>query len=325
VFGPAQESRRSVTAPVVVAFAGTPEFAVPSLAAILAEGYGISVVLTQPDRAAGRGRRIVMSPVKQFALAHDLPVAQPSALPRDGSAASAWGQRPDLLIVAAFGMLLPQWALDWPRIAAINVHASLLPRWRGAAPIQYALLAGDAETGVSIMRMEIGLDTGPVYAARAVPIAPDDTGGTLHDKLAALGAQTLIAALPTILAGEIEPVPQDSSRATYAPKISKDDARLDWGRDAVSLARQIRAYDPWPVAEGRLNDGRVLRIWAATAIAASAAAPPGTIVACDGRGIEVATGAGRLRIESLQLPGGKRMSAAAYLNAHSLAEAQFVV
>jgi len=314
-----------VTAAVAVAFAGTPDFAVPSLAAIHAAGYRIPIVLTQPDRAAGRGRRIAMSPVKQFAIAHDLPVAQPNALPRDGRADNAWGERPELLVVAAFGMILPQWALDWPRIAAINVHASLLPRWRGAAPIQYALAAGDAETGVSIMRMEAGLDTGPVYAARAVPIASSDTGGTLHDKLAALGAQTLLDVLPAILAAAIEPVPQDSSRATYAPKISKDAARLDWSRDAVSLARQVRAYDPWPVAEGRLHDGRVLRIWAATALAASAAAPPGTIVACDSRGIEVATGVGRLRIESLQLPGGKRMSAAAYLNAHSLAGARFVV
>ena len=308
-----------------VAFAGTPEFARTSLAALHRHGYRVSVVLTQPDRRAGRGRRVAESPVKQFALAHGLPVAQPVSLPRDGGVDPAWGGRPDLLVVAAYGLILPEWLLSWPRIAPINVHASLLPRWRGAAPIQHAILAGDAETGVSIMRMEQGLDTGPVYATSAIPIEDADTGGSLHDKLAELGARLLIDTLPAVVDGCAEPEPQNAVTATYAPKISKQDARIDWRCEATALARCVRAYDPWPIAEGRLLDGRLLRIWSAVAVAADSVAPPGTIVALGPGGVDVATGAGCLRVTELQLPGGKPMSVAAFLNAHSLDGARFAV
>ena len=306
-----------------VAFAGTPEFATTSLAALHRHGYDVSIVLTQPDRRAGRGRRVAESPVKQFALAHGLPIAQPVSLPRAGGVDPAWGERPDLLVVAAYGLILPEWLLSWPRIAPINVHASLLPRWRGAAPIQHAILAGDTETGVSIMRMEQGLDTGPVYATSAIPIDAAETGGSLHDKLAELGARLLIDTLPAVVDGRAEPAPQDAAAATYAPKISKQDARIDWRCEAAVLARSVRAYDPWPVAEGRLVDGRVLRIWSAVAVAADRDAPPGAIVAVGPDGVDVATGAGRLRITVLQLPGGKPMSVAAFLNAHSLDGARF--
>jgi methionyl-tRNA formyltransferase len=314
-----------VTDAPAVAFAGTPEFAMTSLAALHRGGYDISVVLTQPDRRAGRGRRVAESPVKQFALAHGLPTAQPVSLPRDGDVDPAWGDRPDLLVAAAYGLILPDWMLSWPRIAPVNLHASVLPRWRGAAPIQHAILAGDAESGVSIMRMEQGLDTGPVYATSSIPIDDADTAGSLHNKLAELGARLLIDTLPAIIEGRAEPAPQNAAAATYAPKISKQDARVDWRCEASALARSVRAYDPWPVAEGHLIDGRLLRIWSAVAVAAPRDAPPGTIVAAGPDGVDVATGAGCLRITALQLPGGKPMSVAAFLNAHSLDGARFAV
>lgn len=308
-----------------IAFAGTPQFAVPALQAIVEAGFAVPLVLTQPDRPAGRGRQLAASPVKAFALDRHLEVRQPERIPRTPPADSSWGPRPDLLVVAAYGLLLPQWLLDWPKVAAVNIHASLLPRWRGASPIHYAILAGDPETGISIMRMAQELDAGPVYAQERLPIASTDTTGQLHDQLAALGAQLLLSSLPGIIDGTLEAVPQDETEVTYAPKISKSQAKLDWRREAAVLERQVRAFNPWPVAEAGLDDGRTLRIWGAQSLDASSTAAPGTVLAEGPDGIDVVTGKGLLRIVTLQPPGSRPMDASAYLNAHSLSGHRFVV
>jgi methionyl-tRNA formyltransferase len=226
------------------------------------------------------------------------------------------------MVVIAYGLLLPRALLDWPRLGCINLHASLLPRWRGAAPIQRAVLAGDATTGVSVMQMDAGLDTGAVHCALSTPIGTRETAGELHDRLAGLSAQALLEALPAILSGASVPAPQRNDIATVAPKLAKADARLDWGRDAHALARQVRAFNPWPVAEAELLDGRRLRIWDAVAIPGASAAP-GTIVATTRDGIDVATADGVLRVLRLQPPSARVMDAAAYLAAHSLAGAAF--
>jgi methionyl-tRNA formyltransferase len=308
-----------------IAFAGTPEFAVPALLALAGTGASIPVVLTQPDRPAGRGRRLTAAPVKLAAETLGLKVFQPAAL-KDPGLLAELGPPPDLMVVVAYGLLLPRWMLDWPALGCINLHASLLPRWRGAAPIQSAILAGDARTGISVMQMDAGLDTGPVHLTRETPIAPDDTGGALHDRLAVLAAAALAEALPRVLARSSHPVPQRSEDATYAPKIDKGGARLDWGDAAAALERRVRAFNPWPIAEGSLSDGRRLRIWEAKAFAdSSAARAPGTIIAADRGGVDVATGAGVLRLTRLQPPSGRVMDAAAYLAAHSLAGAAFVL
>lgn len=316
-------------APARVMFAGTPEFAVPSLEALVRNGARVPLVLTQPDRPAGRGRRLTPPPVKQAALAHDLPVAQPESL-ADPRIVEEWGladRPPDLLVVVAYGLLLPDWMLAWPRRGCVNVHASLLPRWRGAAPIQHAILAGDRQTGVSLMHMEAGLDTGPVYATRALEIGAADTAGDLHDRLAVLGAELLGECLPALLAGTLEPTPQNDAESTYAPKIAKADARLDWHQPAEELARRVRAYHPWPVAFTESRDGRVLRVHRAEAVPApedAAGAGPGAVVAATRRGIDVMTGAGVLRLTRVQPPSARAMDAAAYLAAHSLDGAEFV-
>lgn len=308
-----------------IAFAGTPQFAVPALRALVEAGFTVPLVLTQPDRPAGRGRQVAAGPVKALALELGLPVRQPERIPPSPPDDSSWGSRPDVLVVAAYGLLLPQWLLDWPRVAAINIHASLLPRWRGASPIQYAILAGDAQTGISIMDMVAELDAGPVYAQDRLPIAATDTTERLHDQLAALGAQLLLSTLPGILDGSLEAVAQDSAEVTYAPKIGKAQAKLDWRREAEVLARQVRAFNPWPVAQAELDDGRTLRIWRAEPLDASSTAAPGTVLSAGPEGIDVATGKGLLRIEALQPPGSRPMDASAYLNAHSLSGHRFVV
>ncbi|HEX6997515.1 MAG TPA: methionyl-tRNA formyltransferase [Gammaproteobacteria bacterium] len=301
-----------------IAFAGTPEFAVPALERLVSGGYAVPFVLTQPDRRAGRGRALTPPPVKRAALAAGLPVAQPATL-KDPALGATLGPPPDLLVVAAYGLLLPPWLLAWPRHGCVNLHASLLPRWRGAAPIQHAILAGDAVTGVSVMRMEAGLDTGPVYARAQTAIGPRETAGELHDRLAALAADVLADALPAILDGRLVPEPQDERLATYAPKLGKADAPLPWRASAIELERRVRAFNPWPVAEGVLADGRRLRIWQAAALPDGAGAAPGTVLAAGPAGIDVATGAGALRLERVQAPGGRAMPAAAYLAAHPLA------
>ena len=309
--------------PLRVLFAGTPEFAVPSLQALLDAGHRVIGFYTQPDRPAGRGQHIQMSPVKSLALQYGLPVYQPTSLRRDPKAAAQLtGLGADLVVVAAYGLLLPKAVLDAPRLGCINVHASLLPRWRGAAPIQRAILAGDSQTGVSIMRMEEGLDTGPVYHRIGTTIAPDETGQSLHDRLAALGAQALLESLPGIADGSLIPELQDDAQATYAPKLSKDEARIDWQAPAVFIERQIRAFNPWPVAYTNLETS-LIRLWAAQAESEPGDALPGTIVQADRTGIRVATGFGILRITRLQPAGKRPMSAGEYLNARRLDGARF--
>lgn len=305
-----------------IAFAGTPAFSVPAFEALVGAGVELGTVLTQPDRPAGRGRKVAPSPVKLAALAQGLPVAQPSRLD-DAGQLGTFGPRPDLLVVVAYGLLLPQWVLEWPRLGCVNLHASLLPRWRGAAPIQHAILAGDTVTGVSLMRMERGLDTGAVYLAGATPIGADETAGELHERLGRLAADVLVSALPKLLAGALEATAQVEARATWAPKIAKSDARLDWRRSAAELARSVRAYNPWPVAETQLGDGRRLRVWAARSLPTNAGGPPGTIVGTRD-GIDVATGDGVLRLTRVQPPSARVMDATAYLAAHPLQDIGFV-
>lgn len=304
--------------PLKVIFAGTPEFAVPALKALVAAGHQVTAVYTQPDRPAGRGRQLAASPVKTMALAAGLAVLQPPTL-RDPQVVQALrAHAADLMVVVAYGLLLPQAVLDAPRLGCVNVHASLLPRWRGAAPIAHAILAGDRESGIAIMRMEAGLDTGPVYLLDSLPIDPRETGGSLHDKLAALGAAALLEALPGIAGATLVPAPQDGAAATYAGKLAKENALVDWGRSAVEIDRMVRAFDPWPVAETRLG-GSTLRLWGSEPVAwATAGLPPGTVLAAGKRGIEVATGEGILRITRLQLPSKRPMAAAEFLSARKL-------
>lgn len=306
-----------------IAFAGTPEFAVPTLQALVASGARVPLVLTQPDRPAGRGRKLAASPVKELAVSLGLPLAQPASARELKSL--PLGERPDLAVVIAYGVLLPRAVLEWPRRGCINLHASLLPRWRGASPIQRAVLAGDAETGISIMQMDAGLDTGAVHLQRSTPIGPRETAGELHDRLAALAPEALLAALPAVLAGTSEPVAQPDALATYAPKIAKAEAALDWREPAVALERRVRAFNPWPVAEARLSDERRLRVFEAAVVAEHGRGePPGAIVAAGRAGIDVATGDGVLRLIRLQPPSARAMDAAAYLAAHSVAGARFV-
>jgi methionyl-tRNA formyltransferase len=296
-------------------FAGTPEFAVPCLEACRASGVEVAAVYTQPDRPAGRGRKLTPGPVKQAALAAGLAVEQPESLKSAEVQQALAAYRPDLLVVVAYGLILPRKVLAIPRLGCWNVHASLLPRWRGAAPIQRAILAGDSESGVDLMQMEAGLDTGPVLLQRRTPIAREDTGGSLHDRLSQLGAEVLAEGLRRTLAGEIlTATPQPAEGVTYAHKLDKAEARLDFGQSAIELERQVRAFDPWPVAEGEIA-GEPLRIWAAQAIELDHHATPGSVLAAGRDGIDLACGHGALRVTALQRAGGKRIGAIDYLNA----------
>jgi methionyl-tRNA formyltransferase len=297
-----------------VAFAGTPDFAVLHLRACAMPGVEIIAVYTQPDRPAGRGRQLAPSPVKRVALDAGYRIEQPESL-KDADAQRTLRELDvDLFIVVAYGLILPRKVLAIPRHGCWNVHASLLPRWRGAAPIQRAILAGDRETGVCVMQMEAGLDTGPVLLERRVDIAADDTGGSLHDKLAILGAASLRDALQRLLRGEsLAPHAQSNEGVTYAHKLDKAEARIDWNDNAAAIERKVRAFDPWPVAEADIG-GERLRIWSAIALPMTNA-NPGTIVAANKSGIDIATGNGVLRVLELQRAGGRRMSAADFLNA----------
>ncbi len=298
-------------------FAGTPEFSVAPLQALLDAGYDVRGVYTQPDRPAGRGRKLMPSPVKQLAVEHGIPVYQPTNFKREEALAELEGLRADLMVVVAYGLLLPERVLNAPRLGCINIHASLLPRWRGAAPIQRAIQAGDEETGITIMRMDKGLDTGDMLYRLTCPIAPDETGGSLHDRLAPLGAKALMAALPGILSGELHGEPQNDAEAIYAHKLSKAESAIDWRQDAAAIERQVRAFNPWPVAQTRWNDANP-RIWAAHALAGPATGEPGQVVGADRDGIRVACGKGQLCITRIQMPGKKAMPVADFLNAHAL-------
>jgi methionyl-tRNA formyltransferase len=307
-----------VSAGLAIAFAGTPDFSVPALDAIAASRHRLVAVYTQPDRPAGRGLRIVESPVKQRARALDVPLEQPATLKSADAASRLAAHAPDVMVVVAYGLLLPQAILDVPPQGCLNIHASLLPRWRGAAPIQRALLAGDGETGVTIMRMEAGLDTGPMLVAERTPIAPDDTGGSLHDRLAAMGGRLIVEALDRVAAGTARLEPQDASLATYARKIDKSEALIDWNRPAAELARRVRAFNPWPVAETRLA-GEQLRIWAAHEAAGTPhQAVAGTVMEAGATGITVMTGEGVLVLERVQLPGRKPVAARDLANSRDL-------
>ena len=294
------------------AFAGTPDFALPALHALVGSRHQIVGVLTQPDRPKGRGRQIAPSPVKQAAQAYGLPVAQPSTLKDEASRTELAAWQPDVLVVVAYGLILPQAVLELPRLGCINIHASLLPRWRGAAPIQRAILAGDTETGVTIMQMDAGLDTGPILLQRSTPIGPDDTGGTLHDRLAELGASALIEALDGLESGALRARPQPTEGATYAAKIEKAEALIDWSGSALEIERKVRAFNPWPVAETRL-DGEQLRIFRARAIMDDSPAgpdePPGMVVALRGDALIVRCGQGALAMTDVQRPGRRVVKA----------------
>ena len=298
-----------------VVFAGTSEFSVPCLEACRASGAEVVAVYTQPDRPAGRGRKLAPSPVKQAALAAGIVVEQPESLKGAEALATLAAHRPDLMVVVAYGLILPRKVLAIPRLGCWNVHASVLPRWRGAAPIQRALLAGDAETGVGLMQMEAGLDTGPVLLERRTPITRDDTGGSLHDRLAALGAEALAEGLRRVLAGEtLAATPQPADGVVYAHKLDKAESALDFTRPAIELERQVRAFDPWPGSDAEIA-GERLRVWRAQALDLAHDATPGSVLGAGREGIAIACGEGALRITAVQRAGGKRIGATDYLNA----------
>jgi len=292
-------------------FAGTPEFAAAALAALIEAGHDVALVLTQPDRPSGRGMRLTPSPVKQLALQHGLSVLQPVALKDVEVQAQLAAANADVMIVAAYGLLLPSAVLTIPRLGCLNVHASLLPRWRGAAPIQRAILAGDPETGITIMQMDRGLDTGGMLLRAALPIADHDTAQTLHDKLAILGASSIVSALRQLELGTLQVQPQDDSAATYAAKLSKAEGSIDWRKSATDLARAVRAYNPFPVAQARLQ-AETWRIWQAQAAQRSEGVP-GEILQANKGGILVGCGEGALLLKELQKAGGKRLPASSFL------------
>ena len=314
--------------PLRIVFAGTPDFAVPCLAACLASGAEVLAVYTQPDRPAGRGRKLTPGPVKVAALDAGITVEQPESLKDDLVRAHLADYRPDLMVVVAYGLILPRKVLAIPRLGCWNVHGSLLPRWRGAAPIQRAVLAGDGETGVDLMQMEAGLDTGPTLIRRTTPITRDDTGGSVHDRLAVLGAEALVEGLARVMAGEaLTPTPQPAEGVTYAHKLDKAEALLDFRLPAVDLERKVRAFNPWPVAEADIAGERV-RVWAAHALDQDGAergqshdsdpqTSPGSVIAASRQGIDLATAQGLLRITSVQRAGGRRIAATDYLNART--------
>ena len=315
-----------------IIFAGTPEFAAVALKALHEAGFQIPLVLTQPDRPAGRGMQLQASAVKQYAMAHDIPVAQPISLRLDGKhpevaeeAHALLKATPcDVMVVAAYGLILPKSVLDIPKHGCINIHASLLPRWRGAAPIHRAIEVGDAETGITIMQMNEGLDTGPMLMRQSLPIAANDTTGTLHDKLAALGGSMIVGCLRKIEQGQAPAaVPQPETGITYAAKITKDEALLDCTQPAQMLARKVRAFNPFPGAAASFN-GFSLKIWQAEAIAAPMGYPAGKVLAANAQhGVVVACGEGALQLNELQKPGGKRLQAAEFLKGFPMEGGQF--
>ena len=314
-----------------VAFAGTPEFARVALAALHAAGHDVVLVLTQPDRPAGRGMKAQASPVKQFAQAHAMAVIQPRSLRLDGkfpddaavARAALLAARPDVLVVAAYGLILPQWVLDLPRLGCLNIHASLLPRWRGAAPIHRAIEAGDVETGITIMQMDAGLDTGDMLLVEKLAIGARDSTAALHDRLAALGGDLIVQALAQAERGALRATQQPVEGVSYAHKIEKHEAAIDWSQVADVIERRIRAFDPFPGATGRLGDA-VLKLWRSEihSLQRLPDARPGQILLVDDAGVVVACGRGALRLTELQRPGGKRLPAREFLHGFALAPGQ---
>lgn len=295
-----------------IIFAGTPDFAATALKALIASGHEILLVLTQPDRPAGRGLKFLPGPVKSLALAQGLAVRQPTTLKDREIQEELRRAAPDVMVVAAYGLILPESVIAIPRHGCINIHASLLPRWRGAAPIQRAILAGDAETGITIMQMDAGLDTGEILLQQSTAIAPSETAGSLHDRLARMGADCIAEALDRLAKGDLSGRPQDESGATYASKIAKEEAVLDWHRDAETLTRMVRAFNPVPGATTQVS-GTPIKVWRASVISGSGGLP-GEVRTADAAGIIVACGRGALRLEVLQRAGGKRLSAAGFLS-----------
>lgn len=289
-----------------ILFAGTPGFAQVSLQALVEGGYAPAAVLTQPDRRAGRGKRLTASPVKTYAQSVDIEVWQPETLRSSDVEAELAALKPELMVVAAYGLILPQAVLDIPVRGCVNVHASLLPRWRGAAPIQQAILSGDAETGICLMQMEAGLDTGPVYARSATPIGGGETAGELHDRLAGMGGELLVSHMAELLRGSMEPVPQDDTNATYAAKIKKEDAAINWSADAAEITRQIRAYNPVPGACFESN-GESIKCWQGELLP-DLEGHSGQVISAGKSGIEVACGRGGIRLTEVQRPGRRRIS-----------------
>ena len=313
-----------------IIFAGTPEFARVALERLNQAGFEIVLVLSQPDRPAGRGMKLQASPVKQFAVAHNMPVAQPRSLRLDGkfpeeaeaAQAAIAEAKADAMVVAAYGLILPQWVLDAPAKGCLNIHASLLPRWRGAAPIHRAIEAGDAETGVTIMQMDAGLDTGDMLLREHLPIGPEDTTGSLHDQLALLGGRLIVEALELAACGGLTAEPQPEAGVTYAHKIDKAEAAIDWQQSAETIARRVRAFNPAPGAVGTLA-GEAVKVWAAEAESGDGkTGPMGEVVAVDTSGITVRTGDGVLRLTELQRAGGKRLPVADFLRGFPVAPGQ---
>lgn len=311
--------------PLRVAFAGTPEFAATALQAILGAGFTVPLVLTQPDRPAGRGMKLSPSAVKALAVAHGVPVAQPRSLrldgkyPEDAEAGrlALLQAAPDVLVVAAYGLILPQWVLDLPRLGCLNIHASLLPRWRGAAPIHRAIEAGDAQTGITLMQMDAGLDTGGMLAMDRVVIRADDTTASLHDRLAVLGGQMVVAALQKAAdVGRAPATPQPADDICYAHKIAKAESAIDWALPATVIERRVRAFDPFPGASFQCQ-GEAVKLWQARVRPPAQPAAPGTVLQADAQGLQVACGEGTLELLQLQRPGGKRLAAAAFVQARS--------
>ena len=294
-------------------FAGTPDFAARHLAALLSSDHEVVAVYTQPDKPAGRGQKLTASPVKDLALAHDLPVYQPASLRNEEAQAELAALGADLMVVVAYGLILPKAVLDTPRLGCLNVHGSLLPRWRGAAPIQRAIWAGDSETGVTIMQMDVGLDTGAMIRKVSCTIASDETSASLYDKLAELGPQALVDTLNAMAAGDTTAEVQDDALANYAQKLSKEEARIDWSMEAVAIERCIRAFNPWPISWFEVAD-QTIKVWQAEVIDSDHGQPIGTLLKTDKQGIDIATGLGVLRLLTLQPPGKKAMSVPDLLN-----------
>lgn len=303
-----------------VIFSGTPAFAATALDAMLASSYSVCAVYTQPDRPAGRGQKLQCSPVKAMALDHGLPVYQPQSLKKDEAALTQLRNHgADVMVVVAYGLILPREVLAIPHLGCINIHASLLPRWRGAAPIQRAILAGDKQTGITVIQMDEGLDTGSILAREACAISESDTGSSLHDKLAKLGGRLIVEVLDRMAVGPLQGTVQDDALACYARKLDKAETWIDWSAEAAAIERQVRAFNAWPVARSLLQD-QMLLVWRAEAeIGDTSRAVPGAVLDASSEGVRVATGKGVLRILEVQPPGGRRMSAADFLNGRNLA------